>query len=69
MASILRSLGCDNQSLLIATAGYNPNVYKSARNIGKVAVFPAAELNALNALLASRLLVTTEVLDQLKGRS
>ncbi len=67
MASIIRSLGCANQSLLIATAAYDLNVYKSARNIDAVAVSPSAELNALNVLSAHRLLVTTEVLDQLKG--
>jgi large subunit ribosomal protein L4 len=66
MASILRLLKCDSRSLLIATAGYDPNVYKSARNIGSVAVSPVAELNALSLLSVDRLLVTTEVLDQLK---
>ena len=60
MVGILKHLGCDDQSLLIATADYNTNVYKSARNIRLVAVSPAAELNALNVLTAQRLLITTE---------
>ncbi len=69
MAGILNTLGCSGESLLVATAAYNPNVYKSARNIQRVAVSPAAELNALNVLSANRLLVTTEALDVLKGRA
>jgi large subunit ribosomal protein L4 len=68
MVGILEHLGCTGESLLISTADYNVNVYKSARNIAKVSVSPAAELNALNVLSARRLLVTTEVLDQLKAR-
>jgi large subunit ribosomal protein L4 len=69
MVGILEHLGCTGESLLISTADYNVNVYKSARNIAQVSVSPAAELNALNVLSARRLLVTTEVLDQLKARA
>ena len=69
MVSILSHLGCQGESLLIATAGYAPNVYKSARNIQKVAVSPAAELNALSVLSARRLVITTEALDQLKSNA
>ncbi|TWU29566.1 50S ribosomal protein L4 [Bythopirellula polymerisocia] len=69
MVSVLGHLGCQGESLLIATAGYSPNVYKSARNIQRVAVSPAAELNALSVLSAHRLVITTEALDQLKTNS
>lgn len=69
MAGILRHLDCNDQSLLITTAGYSPNVYKSARNIKRVSVSPAAELNALSVLSARRLLITTEALDELKNRA
>src|SRR3990172_1449305 len=52
MVGILEHLGCAGESLLISTAGYNPNVYKSARNIPRVSVSPAGELNALSVLSA-----------------
>ncbi len=68
MVGVLKHLGCQGESLLIATAGYSPNVYKSARNIQRVAVSPASELNALNVLSARRLVITTEALDQLKSQ-
>ena len=69
MAAILRNLGCDDRSLLVATNGYDVNVYKSARNIHGVAVAPANELNALSVMSARRMLVTKEALDTLKDRA
>ena len=69
MAGIIERLGCASDSLLIATPGYDVNVYKSARNIQDVSVSPASDLNALAVLSAKRLLVTTEVLDALKAKA
>lgn len=69
MAGVLKHLGCSGESLLIATAGNAPNVYKSARNIKQVSVSPATDLNALSLLSSRRLLITTEALDQLKQRA
>ena len=69
MAGILQHLDCTGESLLIATAGHSPNVYKSARNIADVTVSPAAELNALSVLSARRLLITPEALDQIKAKA
>ena len=69
MVGILEHLGYTDGSLLIATAGYDVNVYKSARNIAEVSVSPAGDLNALSVLSARQLLVTTEVLDQLKAKA
>ena len=69
MVGIIERLGCNDASLLIATSGYDVNVYKSARNIAGVSVSPDAELNALNVLSAKRLLVTTDVLDALKAKA
>ncbi|QDU58232.1 50S ribosomal protein L4 [Aeoliella mucimassa] len=67
MVSIIKHLGIENDSLLVATDGYNVNVYKSGRNIDRVAVAPAAELNALSVLSARRLLVTKSALDVLRA--
>ena len=63
MAAVLGALKLSGQSTLVATAGYDVNVYKSARNIDKVTVSPVAELNALSVLQPRRMLVTKEALD------
>ena len=69
MVGVLQHLGCENDSLLIATTENSPNVYKSARNIHNVTVSPAAELNALSVLSSRRLLITPDALDQFKERA
>ena len=69
MAGILKALKCDGASLLVATAGYDVNVYKSARNIAGVTVSPVAELNALSVLRPRRLLVTKAALDAIRQRA
>lgn len=56
-------------SCLIATAQYDPNVYKSARNIPAVSVSPAIELNAYQLLKQKRLIVTPAALDRLRGKA
>ena len=67
MVAIIKHLGVEKDSLLVATDGYDINVYKSGRNIERVAVSPAAELNALSVLSARRLLVTKSALDALRN--
>jgi large subunit ribosomal protein L4 len=69
MVGILRALGCDRASVLVTTAQYDQNVYKSVRNIEKVSVAPAGELNALSVLSSRKLLVTRAALDALKERA
>jgi large subunit ribosomal protein L4 len=69
MAAIIKTLGCEGQAVLVTTSGYNPNVYKSARNIARVCVSPAGELNALAVLNARRLLMTTAAADVLKAKA
>jgi len=58
-----------DESCLIATEQYDPNVYKSARNIPAIMVAPAAELNAYQLLKQRRLIVTPAALDKLRGKS
>jgi large subunit ribosomal protein L4 len=65
MAGVLAALQLAGQSTLVATAGYDMNVYKSARNIEKVTVSPVGELNALTVLQPRRMLVTKDALDAL----
>lgn len=68
MAEILKALKLDGNKLLVTTAAYDANVFKSARNIERVEVAPAAELNAYLVLAAGRLLVTREALDRIQQR-
>ena len=66
VVAILKHLDCKHgESLLVATAGYDANVYRSARNIQGVTVAPVGELNALSVLSSRRLLVTKAALDSL----
>jgi large subunit ribosomal protein L4 len=69
MAGILTALKIGGGTVLVATETYDQNLWKSARNIEKVAVSPVAELNALSVLKPRRLLVTRGALDQLKQRA
>jgi large subunit ribosomal protein L4 len=68
MAGILKALGLAGYSTLVTTADLDANVYKSARNIPRVAVSPVAELNALSILSPRRLLVTKAALDSIRSR-
>ena len=68
MAAILKTLGCVGETVLVATSEYNQNIYKSVRNIAKVSVAPAGDLNALSVLSAKRLLMTTAAADALKAK-
>jgi large subunit ribosomal protein L4 len=68
MAGILRALRCEG-SLLVTTATYDVNVYKSARNIKGVTVQPVSGLNALNVLAPQKLLVTRAALDAIRNKS
>ncbi len=69
MVSILKALKLGETSTLVTTAGYDINVYKSARNIAGVSVSPVAELNALSVLTPRRMLVTKAALDAIKERA
>jgi large subunit ribosomal protein L4 len=53
-------------TVLIGTAGLDPNVYKSARNIEGVKVLPAAEFNCYTVLKQKRLLLTRAALEALR---
>ncbi len=69
MVGTLAALGCDAHSVMVATESYDQNVYKSARNIRRVNVAPATELNALSVLDADRLVLTKTAMDSLKKRA
>jgi large subunit ribosomal protein L4 len=66
MAAILKALNLTGDSLLVATAEHDINVYKSARNIDRVTVSPVSGLNALNVLEPKRVLMTRAALDAVR---
>jgi large subunit ribosomal protein L4 len=68
VADLLKTLKLDGQSCLIAPAKHDPSLYLSARNIERVKVSPAPELNALDLLSQKRLLITREALESLRGK-
>ncbi len=63
MAAILKALHMNGKRLLVATAAYDVNVYKSTRNLADVAVMPVTDLNALEVLRPRALLMTKAALD------
>ncbi len=69
MAAILKALGLNKASLLVATAEHDTNVYKSARNIDQVTVSPVSGLTALNLLAPRRVLMTRAALDAVRARA
>ncbi|MEX0825034.1 MAG: 50S ribosomal protein L4 [Pirellulaceae bacterium] len=69
MAGVLKALGLDTMTTLVATAALDIGVYKSGRNIAGVDVSPVRELNALSVLKPRRLLVTRDALDKIKDGS
>ncbi|TWU16898.1 50S ribosomal protein L4 [Allorhodopirellula heiligendammensis] len=66
MAAVLRSLGLEGVTTLIATSGDDSAVYKSGRNIEGVCVEPVRQLNALSLLTPKKVLFTTAALDKVK---
>jgi large subunit ribosomal protein L4 len=66
MAGLLKALGLNGSTTLIATADLDTVVYKSGRNLAGVSVQPVRELNALSVLKPRRVLVTRDALDRIK---
>lgn len=54
-------------SVLIGTAAYDPNTYKSGRNIERLKVLPVTEFNAYAILRPKRLVLTRAALDVLRA--
>ena len=68
MAGILRALKLEGTTCLIGTAGRDPVVYKSARNIEGVEVLPASDFNAYEVLRPKKLVLTRGALDALRAK-
>jgi large subunit ribosomal protein L4 len=68
MAGILKALKLQGTTCLIGTAGQDPVLYQSARNIPGVEVSPTSEMNAYIVLRPKRLLLTRAALEDLRQR-
>jgi large subunit ribosomal protein L4 len=68
VAGVLKALKLNETTCLIGTAGLQPTVYRSARNIRGVEVLPAAEFNAYCVLRPKRLLLTRAALEELQAK-
>jgi large subunit ribosomal protein L4 len=69
MTAILSALKWKGETLLVATAAHDANIYKSIRNIADVDVSPVGDLNAYTILTPRRLLITRAALDKMKEQA
>lgn len=69
IADMLQGMGLQGQTTVIATDGYSPMVYKSARNIAGVSVSPASDLNALTVLRPRKVIFCKSALEALKAKA
>lgn len=69
MAQVLKALGLEGMTTLIATAQVDANVHLSTRNLPLASVTPVTDLNALSVLTPKRLLVTKAALDVIASRA
>jgi large subunit ribosomal protein L4 len=67
VVGVLKALGLSGASCLLAIEKYDLNVWKSARNIPRLSVSPASDLNAYDLLHRKTLLVTKGALDKIRG--
>jgi large subunit ribosomal protein L4 len=66
-AAVLKNLKID-RSCLVAIGDRDENLYKSARNVEKVAVLPVADLNAAAVLNHQKVLFTKDALESFLNR-
>lgn len=69
VAAMLKGMGLEGKSALIATADHSPVVYKSARNVQGVSVMQVSELNALEVLRPHRVVFTKDAITKIKENS
>ncbi|MDB4786791.1 MAG: 50S ribosomal protein L4 [Planctomycetaceae bacterium] len=63
IVDLIKALGLNGTSVLLAVPEYDAVVYRSARNIVNVRVMPVAELNAYDLLRQRNLLVVKSALE------
>jgi len=68
MAEMLGKVSPEAKKTLVVTAGHEPNFVKSTRNIPGVIVRTVADVNALDAMNANRIVLQQEALKPLQER-
>ena len=68
MVAVLKALGVSKQSTLLAIAKHDPEIWRTCRNLEKLWVSPAADLNAYDLLHQRRLVVTKAAMDALRAK-
>jgi len=68
VAEMLDRVAKEGRRTLLVTADYDKNLLLSSRNIPRVTVRTAAEVNTLDVLLAARVFVQEEALSKLEER-
>ena len=63
--ALLDRLGATDRKALLLTAGQNPELYRSARNLGHVHVMPYAEASTYHILWSDVVVVERAALDAL----
>lgn len=66
--SVLNSLNPEGRTALIVTNGVDANLLKSARNVPRVSIRTASDVNALDVLSAHRVYVTRDAVASLEER-
>jgi large subunit ribosomal protein L4 len=66
LAAVLKALGLEGVTTLVALDDYSPNVLKSASNIPGVEVTRVADLNTLAVLRPKRMLLTQSAVEKIK---
>lgn len=69
VVAMLKGMGIEGQTALIATDGHSPMVYKSARNIAGVEVLAVNDLNALAVLRPRKVVFCKSALESLKAKA
>jgi large subunit ribosomal protein L4 len=67
VVAILKALGLSGSTCLLMIDKHDPTIWRSARNIEKLSVSPAGDLNAYKVLHPRKLLVTRAALDRIRG--
>lgn len=68
MLGVIKGLGLEGKSLLIVLGARDDAVLRSARNIPRVDVMPASEINVYAVLSHERLLLTKDAVETIEGR-
>jgi large subunit ribosomal protein L4 len=63
---IKKALNLKDTTILLGTAGFDKNLYLSARNVDGVKVLPVREFNAYTVLRQKRLVLTKAALEELR---